>query len=91
MSKRADFGQPDFAALYGHANAFLSPRMALRLWAAAMFLGDSYRDPDEWEALIDELPPVAQRLADDVWMTRFVGCFDALAERLGRGQADDTS
>ena len=81
---------PDFARLYGDVDGTLSPRMAFRLWTAALFLGDSYRDPDEWDLLIDKLPPIVHRLADEVWIRRFVDCFCTVADRLGRGRADDT-
>jgi len=76
---------PDFAALYGEGDSALSPRMAWRLWTTAIALADTYRDDDMWDLLRAELPPVAQRLADHVWMERFVSCFEALAARLAKG------
>ena len=32
------------------------------------------------------LPPIAQRVADEVWMERFVSCFGALARRFEEGK-----
>lgn len=90
MTTKSSSPDPDFAAIYGDADGTLSPRMAFRLWTAALFLADTYRDPDEWALLIEELPPIVQRLADEVWITRFVDCFRTLADRLGRGHTDDT-
>ncbi len=76
---------PHFAAAYGDGESALSPRMAWRLWATAIALADTYSDDDMLDLLEAELPPVAQRLADHVWMERFVSCFDTLATRLVRG------
>lgn len=78
-------GAPDFARLYAGPGSHLSPRMASRLWAAAVTLADTY-DEDRWHLLGRSLPPIVQRSADEAWMERFVACFDALARRLeGRG------
>lgn len=72
---------PDFARLYAGPGSPLSPRMASRLWAAAAMLADTY-DEGRWHLLRRSLPPIAQRLADEVWMERFVSCFETLAKRL---------
>ena len=79
-------GSPDFAALYAGANSPLSPRMASQLWATAIYFADTCADSDVSDLLRRELPPIARRMADDVWMERFVVCFEALATRLGRGR-----
>jgi hypothetical protein len=63
--------------------------MASRLRAAAVMLADIYEE-GRWHLLKRSLPPVARRLADDVWMERFVFCFDALARRFERRQVDTT-
>lgn len=78
--------QPDFAAVYG-ADDLLTPRLAAHLWGAAVFLSDTYREDPQSEMLRQELPPIAQRLADDAWIERFVSCFEALADRLGTGRS----
>jgi len=59
--------------------------MAAHLWAAALFLADTHRNGSQSGLLMRELPPIAQRLADDAWMRRFASCFDLLAGRLARG------
>lgn len=81
---------PDFAGLYGGDDSPLSPRKACQLWTAAIVLADTYRDSDLWSVLKAELPPLAQRMADDVWMARFVTCFEALAARLAQDQFDSS-
>ena len=78
-------GSPDFARLYGDPEA-LSPRMASQLWTTAIYLADTYADSDASDLLKRELPPVARRMADDVWMERFVVCFEGIAARLARGR-----
>lgn len=65
----------------------MSPRMASRLWAAAIMLADTYEGRVH---LLKSLPPIAQRLVDEVWMDRFVSCFDALALRFERREVDAT-
>ena len=82
-------GQPDFARLYAGPGSPLSPRMAARLWAAAVTLADTY-DEGRWHLLRRSLPPIVQRVADEVWMERFVACFEALARRLEGGGSDGT-
>jgi hypothetical protein len=77
---------PDFARLYGDPDSTLSPRMASQLWTTAIYLADTYADPDVTDLLKRELPPIARRMADDVWMERFVVCFEAIATRLARGR-----
>ncbi len=58
--------------------------MAGRRWAAAVTLADTY-DEGRWHLLRRSLPPIVQRLADEVWMERCVTCFEALARRLAGG------
>ena len=77
-------GAPDFATLYGGATSPLSPRMASQLWTTAIYFADTYADADVSDLLRQELPPIARRMADDVWRERFVVCFEALATRLAR-------
>jgi hypothetical protein len=79
--------EPDFAALYDTEES-ASPRMAAVLWATARMLADLYSDDEMWDDLRDQLPKLAQRLADDVWMKRFVHCFEAIATRLAAGHPD---
>lgn len=80
---------PDFARLYADPGSPLSPRMAARLWATAVMLADTYGE-GRWHLLTRSLPPVVRRLADDVWMERFVSCFDVLACRFEARQVDAT-
>lgn len=86
MTADAFAGSPDFATLYGGATSPLSPRMASQLWTTAIYFADTYADADVSDLLRRELPPIARRMADDVWMERFVVCFEALATRLARGR-----
>jgi hypothetical protein len=79
-------GSPNFATLYAGANSPLSARMASQLWTTAIYFADTYADPDVTDLLKRELPPIARLMADDVWMERFVACFEALATRLARGR-----
>ena len=80
--------QPDFASAYA-GDAVLTPRLAAHLWAAAVYLADTYGEDPQSEMLKEELPPIARRLADDAWLTRFVSCFETLAIRLGAGLATE--
>jgi hypothetical protein len=89
MTGDAVAGAPDFARLYAGAGSPLSPRMASRLWAAAVMLADTY-DEGRWHLLRRSLPPIVQRVADEIWMERFVACFEALARRLEAGGFDAT-
>lgn len=77
--------QPDFASIYAN-DQILTPRLAAHLWAAAVYLSDTYGEDPDSGLLRQELPPIAQRLADDAWIERFVACFEVLADRLGRGR-----
>ncbi len=79
---------PDFARLYAGPGLPMSPRMASRLWAAAVILADTYEG--RVHLLKRTLPPIAQRVVDEVWMDRFVSCFDALALRFERRGIDAT-
>ncbi len=76
---------PDFAAMYGGGNSLLSPRMAELLWGTALFFAGASNDEEFLADLREQLPSVVQRLADDVWMTRFSRCFQVLAARLAVG------
>ena len=77
---------PDFGRLYGGTDTPLSPRMASQLWTTAIYFADTYADSDVTDLLKLELPPIARLMADDVWMERFVACFEGLAARLARGR-----
>ncbi len=84
-------GVPDetnFATKYGGTGSPLSPRMAWHLWAAALKIVDIYGEREAWDMLRLDLPPLAQRVADAVWMARFVRCFDAIVARLAEGRSD---
>lgn len=80
--------ESNFAAIYGAASSLLSPRMARHLWAAALMLDYTYGDEEAWDMLKLDLPPIAQPVADPVWMERFVRCFDDIAARLSDGRSD---
>ncbi|MDQ6727092.1 MAG: hypothetical protein M3066_13125, partial [Actinomycetota bacterium] len=77
---------PDFARLHGDPDSVLSPRMASQLWTTANYFADTYADSDVTDLLKRELPPIARLMADDVWMERFVVCFEGLAARLACGR-----
>ena len=62
-------GARDFARLYAGRGSPLSPRMASRLWAAALTLAETY-DDGRWHLLRRSLPPIVRRLADEAWMER---------------------
>lgn len=79
---------PDFARLYAGSGCPMSPRMAARLWAAAVMLADTYEGPLHLPRR--SLPPIAQRVVDEAWMEQFVSCFDSLALRFERGEVDAT-
>lgn len=79
---------PDFASLYGGPDSALSPRLAAYLWAAAGVLSDTYRGPDGRETLVEDLPPLVARVADDAWYDRFAVCFDELEGRIAAGDGD---
>jgi hypothetical protein len=89
MTGDAAADAPDFARLYADPGSPLSPRMASWLWATAVMLADTYEE-GRWHLLTRSLPPVGRRLADEVWMERFVSCFDALARRFEARQVDAT-
>lgn len=81
---------PDFAEIYVD-NEYITPRLARRLWTAALFCADTWRQAgSERSLLVEDLPPVAWPHAVGTWYERFVDCFDALADRIALGQiADD--
>jgi hypothetical protein len=89
MAAEAISDLPDFAVLYGDGHSPLSPRMPSRLWTAAVLHADTYGE-GRWDLLKPALPAVVQRLADEVWMERFVACFEALARRLGTREFDSS-
>ena len=89
MTGDATADAPDFTRLYADPGATISPRMASRLWAAAVTLADTY-DEGRWHLLTRALPPIAQRVADQVWMKRFISCFGDLARRFERREVDAT-
>jgi len=76
---------PDFASLYGDRTSILSPRLAAFLWAAAGVLFDTYRGPGGRDMLVEDLPPLVARVADDAWYDRFLACFEALEHQLAVG------
>lgn len=82
---------PDFASLYGDPTSILSPRLAAYLWAAAGVLSDTYRGPGGRKILVEDLPPLVARVADDAWYDRFLVCFEALEHRLADGGLDPES
>lgn len=77
---------PDFAQVYG-SNERITPRLARRLWTAALFCADTWRDAgSERSFLVEDLPPVAWPHAIGVWYERLVDCFDVLADRIALGR-----
>lgn len=77
---------PDFATLYGGRGS-ITPRLARRLWTAALFCADTWRHAgSERPFLIEDLPPVAWPHAVGAWYEQFVDCFDVLADRIAVGQ-----
>ena len=80
---------PDFTGLYMARVDVggLSPRLAYYLWHCAAYLADTWRLEldDHPGELVAQLPPIVGRLTDAAWLARFVGCFDALAERFAAG------
>jgi len=60
--------------------------MSSQLWTTAIYFADTYADSDGMDLLKRELPPIARLMADDVWMERFVDCFEDLAARLAHGR-----
>ena len=49
-------------------------------------MADTYAESEMSDLLKRELPPIARRMADDVWMERFVVCFEGIAARLAGGR-----
>lgn len=62
--------------------------MAEVLWTTALLLADMYADEDMRPDLAEQLPGLAQRLANEVWMTRFTRCFATIAERIGKADRE---
>lgn len=77
---------PDFATLYGDKGT-ITPRLARRLWTAALFCADTWRHAgSERPFFVEDLPPVAWPHAVGAWYEQFVDCFDVLADRIALGQ-----
>jgi hypothetical protein len=88
-----DGGVCDERCLEGHAG--ISPKRAFELAWALDVLSDQFHDEavmlEDGEGIfIDELPPVAVRLATPDWVQRFAQCFADLRERLDAGEAHST-
>jgi hypothetical protein len=81
-------GVPDFAAIYSWERCPLTPRMAYYLWSIAQFLHDQWSDSvkDDPAFVLQELPPIVRRVADEVWLERFVQCFKDIENRLATGE-----
>lgn len=79
---------PDFAGIYGSngGEATMSPRMAAYLWTTSRTLSDTFRRTTNRALLLDLLPPIVARTVNEVWLDRFVDCFDTIGQRLGRGE-----
>ncbi len=78
---------PDFVAMYSWDGCPVTPRMAYYLWSMAQFLHDQWTDglQDDSELLLGELPAIVRRVADEVWLARFVECFKDIEDRLATG------
>lgn len=78
-------GVPDFATIYSWEGCPLTPRMAFYLWSIAQFLHDQWSDnvKDDPAFVLQELPPIVRRVADEVWLERFVQCFKGHREPFG--------
>lgn len=77
---------PDFATIYRDKGS-ITPRLARRLWTAALFCADTWRHAgSERPFLVEDLPPVAWPHAVGAWYEQFVDCFDVLADRIALGQ-----
>lgn len=79
--------EPDFVALYEpHVDGDgwrMTPRMAWRLWTAAMYLADEWHCESP-SSMLRHLPPIAHPdLRDRSWRARFIAGFGRLAERIG--------
>jgi hypothetical protein len=74
-------GAPDFARLYAAPGSPLSPRMP-RVFGLrpTPSLTPTVRADGNCSGGLCH--PIVQRVADEVWMERFVACFEALARRL---------
>lgn len=82
---------PRFASLFGD-HAFVTPRMAYRLWAGAQFCGDTWRlEKDDPRVMLTDLPPIADRWAEGVWLDRFIASFDLIEGRLAAGDVSPVS
>jgi|GEM_PF-2962809 hypothetical protein len=82
---------PRFDEAY-REHPYVSPRMALQLWAGAQFCGDTWRLNDrDVEPLLHELPPIAHRWATGAWLDRFIRSFALIEERLAAGDVSEFS
>lgn len=76
--------RPPFAELYGTTT--MTPRMAYWLWSTGLYMADTWRGArDNPELLQEWLPPIARPLAHGEWLDQFIGCLDALADRIATG------
>lgn len=73
---------PDFATLYDQSG--LSPRMAARLWSVAEIMYDDAL-AGAADDLIEQLPPIAQAHADQMFTSAFISRFAVIAKRIARG------
>lgn len=86
MSDQVDeAATPNFADLY-RTSEYVTPRMACRLWNAALICADTWRlAAGDVNILLEELPPIARPHATGPWLDRFIAGFDALADRIAAG------
>lgn len=86
---------PPFATVYGDGTAAsqtMTPRMACHLWAAAIFIADTWRmTRDDPDLLHDWLPPLARPHAHGPWLDQLIDCFERLAIRLAAGDVVEES
>ena len=81
---------PDFAQIYG-TNESITPRLARRLWTAALFCADTWRlAADDAHLLVEDLPPVAWSDAVGPLVPTVRGLLRRLSDRIALGHlADD--
>jgi hypothetical protein len=86
-----DTPPPDFASLFVD-HAFVTPRMACRLWMGAQYCGDTWRlEQDGPGIVLTDLPPIAHRWAEGAWLDRFIESFDLIEHRLAAGDVSPLS
>ena len=76
---------PPFTELYACTNSAITPRMAFYLWVSAALERQEWIDTPD----LDALPVVARSYATPEWLQKFVGCFDAVIDRLATGSIGD--